>query len=347
MKKVILFGWALMLSNLIFANSNNLFSSPILTETLSNMNNDSAGIVFSDCPIIKKRCSGKKQWADGTTYEGAFRFGHPHGKGMITYADGGMYEGEFEKGYPHGRGMCTYPDGSRYEGDWYMGFKDGEGVYTFPKGHEYVGEFANDQIDGKGVILFTTGEAYNGDWKNGLADGEGVFIRKDGSQYIGKSKAGKRHEEGMIVWETGDTLKGNWYDGKLTEEANFIFSDGSSLLSYWEDGELQDGNITYITSKGQELWGTAETLVKDINQLNNSMLASTENNLQLAFYGFAMEYNATGDNKEAEKNLAIAFQFIEPTDNSPTNIMIAAMYNKLKNIKPDEALADANTLFRF
>ena len=336
-----------MLYNFCAASSINLFSKKITTEVLPNMVNDSTGIVFSDCPILKKRCSGKKQWPDGTIYQGDFRFGHPHGKGKITYADGGEFEGEFERGYPHGHGICSYKDGSRYEGDWYMGYKDGEGVYTFPQGHEYVGEFASDKIDGKGVILFTTGEAYNGDWKDGLAEGNGTFIRKDGSRYIGKSKEGKRHAEGMIVWETGDTLKGNWYEGKLNEEATYIFSDGSSLLSYWEDGELQDGDITYITSKGQELWGTAKSLVKDINQLNMNMLQTTENNLQLAFYGFAMEYNATGNIEEAEKNLAIAFQFIEPNDNNPNNIMIASLFNKMKNEKPEEGLANANTLFSF
>jgi len=347
MKKVILLSWAVMLFNFCFANSTDFFSKKITTVILPQMTNDSTGVVFSDCPILKKRCSGKKQWADGTTYEGEFRFGHPHGKGIITYAEGGAFEGEFEKGYPHGHGICTYEDGSRYEGDWYMGYKDGEGVYTFPGGHEYVGEFANDKIEGKGVILFSTGEAYNGDWKDGLAEGEGTFIRKDGSKYIGKSKAGKRHAEGMIVWESGDTLKGNWQYGKLHEEATYVFADGSSLLSYWEDGELQDGDITYITSKGQELWGTAKTLIKDINELNTSLLEPTENNLQLAFYGFAMEYKATGNVEEAEKNLAIAYQFIEPNDNSPTNIMVATLFNKIKNIKTGEALADANTLFSF
>jgi len=346
MKKVLLLSWAFVLTNFIFANSTEFISSNDL-KSLPNMVNDSTGIVFSDCPIVKKRCSGKKQWADGTLYKGEFRFGHPHGKGIITYADGGAYEGEFEKGYPQGHGKCTYPDGSRYEGDWFMGDKDGEGVYTFTEGHEYVGEFANDQIDGRGVILFTTGEAYNGDWKDGLADGDGVFIRKDGSQYIGHSKAGKRHAEGMIVWESGDTLKGNWYNGKLNEEATYVFSDGSSLLSYWKEGELQDGDITYITAKGQELWGTAKTLVEDIHQLNASMKESTENNLQLAFYGFGMEYIAAGNQQEAEKHLATAFKFIEPNDNSPTNIMIATLFNQIKNTKSEEPLANANTLFRF
>jgi len=329
------------------AHSNNLFSSKFITVSLPDMVNDSTGVVFSDCPILKKRCSGKKQWADGTVYKGEFRFGHPHGKGVITYADGGSYEGEFEKGYPHGHGVCIYNDGSRYEGDWYAGFKDGEGIYKFPSGHEYVGEFANDNIDGKGAILFTTGEAYNGDWKDGLADGSGIFIRNDGSKYIGKSKSGKRHTEGMIVWESGDTLKGNWYDGKLVEEATYIFSDGSSMLSYWEDGELIDGDITYITSNGQELWGNVKSLIKDINQLNTSLLEPTENNFQLAFYGFAMEYNASGNMEEAEKNLEIAFQFIEPNDTSPTNIMVAAIFNKIKDEKTGEAFANVNSLFRF
>lgn len=55
--------------------------------------------------------------ADGTTYEGAWVGGRPHGSGVKTIPGGKRYEGQFSVGRPWGKG-CKVSGSKREEGYW-------------------------------------------------------------------------------------------------------------------------------------------------------------------------------------------------------------------------------------
>ena len=81
-------------------------------------------------------------------YEGEFRGGVPHGRGVLVWPDGSRYEGGFRGGVPHGRGVMSIVGGSRIEGE----FRDGE---------PYNGEGVRQDSDGERYSFeFREGEAY-------------------------------------------------------------------------------------------------------------------------------------------------------------------------------------------
>jgi hypothetical protein len=63
-------------------------------------------------------------------YEGEYRDGRAHWRGVYTYANGDRYDGEFRDSRASGRGVYTFAGGNRYDGEWRDGKKNGRGVYT-------------------------------------------------------------------------------------------------------------------------------------------------------------------------------------------------------------------------
>jgi hypothetical protein len=94
--------------------------------------------------VISGNCEngfGKKDfWGD--VYEGQWRFGQPHGKGVMTYQSGCKLRGAWVDGFMRG-GTITYPaDGATWTGQFVMeNPARGSGVWRFPG----VGE-----VDGAG-----------------------------------------------------------------------------------------------------------------------------------------------------------------------------------------------------
>ena len=297
-------------------------------------------ILKSDCPILKRKCNGSIQWKNGDQYKGAIRFGKPHGQGIYSWADGTIYEGQFDTGVPHGFGKKTYVDGSAYEGDWWDGIKHGTGAYSFSCGDEYFGEFQEDQMEGEGTILFGSGESYSGNWKNNQPDGYGVFSRNDGSHYAGLSHNGMKEGEGRIIWESGDTLQGNWVEGKLEDDATFLFHDGSIMISFWEDGKSQD-ELTYLTAEGEEYTGNQKELAAIIISDDFGKIESVENNLQLAYYGFAMEYKSNQQFDLARSSLQLAMSFENTELNPKIYELVSSQMAKIKSEEENSGVASS------
>ena len=67
-------------------------------------------------------------------YEGSFRKGKYHGKGVLTDTDDVLYKGSFAHGLEHGRGVRYIPQRSVYDGAWKKGKRNGQGILSLPDG---------------------------------------------------------------------------------------------------------------------------------------------------------------------------------------------------------------------
>ncbi len=107
------------------------------------------------------------------SYSGPCVNGLAEGKGV---ADGtAHYEGDFKAGMKHGKGVKTWANGDRYEGDFVEDRREGRGVYTWGRGlwagERYEGEYANDRRNGTGTYRYASGDVYTGPWKDDVAMG--------------------------------------------------------------------------------------------------------------------------------------------------------------------------------
>lgn len=103
-------------------------------------------------------------------YEGEFKDGNFHGKGILTVGtlSNSLYveEGEFKDGYLHGEGTLTYPDGSKVVGSWIKGKLSGMGTIIFSDGTSFEGKFFNGSCvngivkDKQGKVI-STGASYS------------------------------------------------------------------------------------------------------------------------------------------------------------------------------------------
>ena len=131
-------------------------------------------------------------------YEGGFREGRKHGRGVFTGVDGERtvgewregkrreserrvservasvsfgarsaptptYEGELQDGKPHGQGVMSWTDGRCYEGNFRDGHLD-SGVLTWPDGRRYKGDFFRGYLSGDGVMTWPDGRRIEGEW---------------------------------------------------------------------------------------------------------------------------------------------------------------------------------------
>lgn len=250
--------------------------------------------LLADCNKKSEYCTGTRKYADGSVYEGEFRFGKAHGWGKIVWPDGSTYEGEFQHDFRHGEGTQKLSNGATYEGSWKSGFMDGKGTYTYACGHRYTGDFVEDQMEGTGTILMANGESYEGNWKNNLPNGAGVFTRVDQSRYIGNNKKGKRHGEGLVIIENEVEFSGNWTNGLLNGAATFNFANGNKIISYWKNGHALP-RLVFQEANGK----VSET---DWNTIHSKAFKHKAQ-VALAWYLAASESMANKDSQNAKEQL--------------------------------------------
>ena len=292
---------------------------------LSFSNNSFAG-VCSDCPKKLRSCKGKAILDDGSSYEGEFRYGLPHGWGTQKWQDGAVYVGEFFESFRTGHGQQTFDNGDNFAGEWKGGFMHGKGVYTWVDGSKYVGTFFEGLMEGKGILTLANGESYDGEWKNGLSDGHGMYSAEDGSKHLGKYKAGMRHGSGTITWRTGDVFIGKWKEGKQHKSGTFQFNNGDKYMCIWENGEMT-GEATYIFVNGREIQGDLKTIERETSN-DEELIESISPNLSLTWYSIAVEQIRNKNYDAAIENLKIARQLTTPS--SDLNKLIQQQMNKIR-----------------
>ena len=83
-------------------------------------------------------------------YAGFWLNNEPHGYGILRAADGSVYEGKFRFGVKEGTGQERWPDGRKYIGHYRQGLFDGNGSLWHPSGEKYVGNFVKGKMHGQG-----------------------------------------------------------------------------------------------------------------------------------------------------------------------------------------------------
>lgn len=68
------------------------------------------------------------------------------GMGTFTYGDGTTYEGEFLNGVPHGQGIVLYQNGDHYAGAWYRHKPNGSGKMEYASGDMLEGMWQDGQF---------------------------------------------------------------------------------------------------------------------------------------------------------------------------------------------------------
>ncbi|MDR1648412.1 MAG: hypothetical protein LBR88_10365 [Zoogloeaceae bacterium] len=128
-----------------------------------------------------------------------------HGKGIAQGKD--RYEGEFRYGKLHGKGVYTWNDanGGRHEGQFADGVQNGRGRREF--------------IDKEGYHFKIDGEFKDGDLWNGhmsmLGNGNSDSIEQD-------YKNGKRHGLSITTLSDGRIFEEQWKDGKQVGKSKQI-----------------------------------------------------------------------------------------------------------------------------
>lgn len=138
---------------------------------------------------------------NGDKYVGLLKNGNPEGKGqytwknqnfVITQNDGSKtyleyYDGDWKDGKFHDKGLCIYGDGTRYSGNFVNGKREGKGelfkVYIVDKKRNttsytiFEGEWKNDKFHGEGLCIYGDSTRYSGNFVNGLREGKGRLYK--------------------------------------------------------------------------------------------------------------------------------------------------------------------------
>eukprot|EP00923_Selenidium_pygospionis_P011602 GHVN01019977.1.p1 GENE.GHVN01019977.1~~GHVN01019977.1.p1 ORF type:complete len:491 (-),score=119.12 GHVN01019977.1:1653-3125(-) len=109
-------------------------------------------------------------------------------KPAMDLEDGVKYEGEWKGGKKHGKGLQIWPDGKRYEGQFENGLACGKGKFTFKNGDTYDGMWRDDKAHGNGVYTTKEGDRYDGSWHADNKHGKAKETFADGSKFIGVYK---------------------------------------------------------------------------------------------------------------------------------------------------------------
>lgn len=230
-------------------------------------------------------CTGTMKSPDGSTYEGDWFDGRPHGQGILSSADGSAYVGEFRSGIRVGLGAMAYASGDRYAGYWKDSKPFGFGGIFLADGTIYLGQWEDAQFHGTGVMIRDNDEKVIATWEKGLNkaalpatktnngwliaggkgkpyyggktlkayNGAGFAASPKGEVYVGEFKRGEYHGEGAFFGENR-LFVGDWKFNRLTGPAATISQAGALIFGDWNslviarksDGEVYRGSFENI-----------------------------------------------------------------------------------------------------
>lgn len=161
------------------------------------------------------------------------------------------YQGEWKNGQPHGRGLATLANGSLLVGSFSQGACSGDHNYFFFKdGSLYVGDIIANRISGNGKLT-TPAVTYEGEWHDNLPHGRGMETFASGDRFIGSFEKGvKQGEDCTFIWANHETYleyKGSFWGGRIKGEGKLTLRDKTSLEGHFEGSNIQ--RLTFISPK--------------------------------------------------------------------------------------------------
>jgi len=99
------------------------------------------------------------------------------------WKNGSVYDGDFKNGLKHGKGVWTKGRGENlttYTGEYLLDKKCGYGVFKWASGNIYKGYYDKDEREGHGEMVWTDGSKYLGSWVRGIQHGFGKMVFPDG-----------------------------------------------------------------------------------------------------------------------------------------------------------------------
>ena len=175
-----------------------------------------------------------------------------NGFGKIKY-DNGIYEGNFKNGLRHGKGIYKWTVGSSYDGDFKNGKKEGNGIYYYSDGWKHIGEFIDGKLTGKAKQYNEKGKLiFEGYFVKGKLNGYGTSYFTSGGKYVGEFLNGKKHGYGKELNKNGKLIyEGQWEAGKIASSTNNKTSvTNTAKTKGCVSGNCTDGWGKYVYNNG-------------------------------------------------------------------------------------------------
>lgn len=102
--------------------SSSTINPPKENVVIENTSNDNTRF-WKDCNnSYCHKETGELKYQDGSTWQGDFLNGQPHGNGTLIYVGGNKYKGEFSNHAPNGEGVMYFANGQVAGGTWVDGY---------------------------------------------------------------------------------------------------------------------------------------------------------------------------------------------------------------------------------
>ncbi len=179
------------------------------------------------------------------------------GQGVLEFPEGSefkRYEGSFRKGRFHGRGVLTFSGGLILGCPWKEGNPvENDAMLISPGGEmKYLGEIMGLVPKGKGTLHYQ-GFALSGTWDGFNPVGRTARIVTDCSEYEGEVKEMKMHGKGVLRRFDGSSYRGDFVEGRFHGRGVFTDTDGSSYHGDFAHG-MFDGYGTQTDRSGRVIY---------------------------------------------------------------------------------------------
>lgn len=164
-----------------------------------------------------------------------------------------MYEGEFKDGKRHGRGVMKFGNGDQYEGEWRLDAMNGSGSLKLAIGVNYTGTFLEGRFNGIGKLVFTHGDSYEGGFLAGLRSGRGTSVSGD-NVYEGDWKEDKKQGVGKLSIRGKLVYEGHWLADRREGKGTAYYPFGQEYVGMWKDDRPNGSGTQYVVlAEGQTL----------------------------------------------------------------------------------------------